>query len=717
MFDKRQEGRCSDNWNQDMKSINFSFFVICFSLQGNAQIDSLEKVLQQKNLNDTNRVNTMIWISWHHFRNSDQEKSIEWGKKAAELSKKAAFLRGESRSITLVGNAFKERGNYDSALYYHQKALKLRLKTGNQKALADTYNSLGDNSLNLGKYKESIDYFIQSQKIYIQLKDTLGEAWSYCNIGVVLSNQNDTEGAVENYSKASALARKLKNGNALAWYNNNLGNAYLNLMEYDKAKECFEESLRALQIKDVNKMTLAFTYNSMGNLYDLQGNPMKAIPLYEKALALRQEINDQNGVAWSLMDIGGVSLKAGKYTDALRYFIGALGIAKTIKQPERIRDSYHQLSETYFHLGNFKNAYEMHVNYARIKDSMLDGESNKAIHDMKEKHKAEKKDQEIKLLNKEKSLSDLENKNNKIEIEHQRSQRYFLIAGCISILLIALYIFSRFRSSQKQKKIIETHKEILEEKNHEITQSIQYAQKIQTALLPSEKELKKIFPRSFVLFMPKDIVSGDFFWWSDKGDKFYYATADCTGHGVPGGFMSMLGMSLLNEIVDELRVTDCGTILNMMRDKIMHSLKQEGEGESKDGMDMALICIDKKILRMEFAAANNPILIFDSDSNEMVETPYDKMPVGVFIENAAGFKTHSHQLKKGDRLFTFTDGYADQFGGEKRKKFKYSSMKKLFNESTALDMAEIKNLLESKHHQWKGDLEQLDDICIIGIKV
>lgn len=287
-----------------------------------------------------------------------------------------------------------------------------------------------------------------------------------------------------------------------------------------------------------------------------------------------------------------------------------------------------------------------------------------------------------------------------------------------NIVFVIILIFLGVRLfKQNNLKYIETineQKQLVEEKNLEITQSIQYAEKIQRALIPSEPQFRSVFKDAFVLFKPKDIVSGDFYWISDRANKVFYATADCTGHGVPGGFMSMLGTALLNEIIDEKQIEDCGEVLNQMRERIIQSLKQSDGSESKDGMDMTLICIDKNSKIMSYAAANNNFYILRAQ--ELIEMNCDKMPVGVYHGNAKPFNTYTFQLQNDDVIYSYTDGYADQFGGPKGKKYTYKKLKEKLTNPVS-DLQNKKLELNNEIEGWKGQLEQIDDICLIGVKL
>jgi serine phosphatase RsbU (regulator of sigma subunit)/hemin uptake protein HemP len=285
---------------------------------------------------------------------------------------------------------------------------------------------------------------------------------------------------------------------------------------------------------------------------------------------------------------------------------------------------------------------------------------------------------------------------------------------------------------QQQKEEMEIQKEALQLKNTEITDSILYARRIQRALLPAEEKVSTNLPDHFVLFRPKDIVSGDFYWAKENKPEnlWYVAAADCTGHGVPGAFLTMLGNSFLNEILSSGAPLTPAQVLNPLREKFIHELGQTGRtGENKDGMDVSLIRLNLKTLELQWSGANNPLWIinpnrshwpekavFFGDDMEGIEIKPDKQPIG-YTDNPLPFTNHSVQLKKGDLIYIFTDGYADQFGGQKGKKFKSRSLKKLLLSIQHLSLNEQKKKLEENFEKWKGDLEQVDDVCIIGVRI
>jgi serine phosphatase RsbU (regulator of sigma subunit) len=276
---------------------------------------------------------------------------------------------------------------------------------------------------------------------------------------------------------------------------------------------------------------------------------------------------------------------------------------------------------------------------------------------------------------------------------------------------------------QEKAKEIETQRdeimgqrdEIISQKD-EITDSINYASRIQKAVLPLQDHFDKAFSDHFILYKPRDIVSGDFYWIAEDEDKLYFTAADCTGHGVPGAFMSMLGVSSLNEIFGNENINlTASKILNLLREKIKFSLHQTGkEGENKDGMDMAMCIYHKKKSMIEYAGAYNPLYLFRN--GELQVHKADRMPIGIYHVEKESFTNHEIKIQKGDVIYIFSDGYVDQFGGPGQTKFKAANFKKLLLEINEKPMKEQQQILDERFAKWKGDLDQIDDVILIGIR-
>lgn len=267
-----------------------------------------------------------------------------------------------------------------------------------------------------------------------------------------------------------------------------------------------------------------------------------------------------------------------------------------------------------------------------------------------------------------------------------------------------------------QKKEIETKNRVLEKQKQEITSSIEYAKRIQHAALPSKPLSKEIVDEHFIFFMPRDIVSGDFYWYHETNKHLVITAADCTGHGVPGAFMSMLGLTFLNEIVVEKGIYDAGQVLNRMRENIVKALGQQEENRTtSDGMDMALCVIEKNTKKMQFAGAFNPLICVRND--EIIELKGDRMPVGIYGRMETEFTTHQLQLQSNDMLYLFSDGYTDQFGGKAGRKFLIKNFRQLLLQMKTLSLKQQRDVLEMTLRKWQGNRAQIDDILVIGFKI
>ena len=294
--------------------------------------------------------------------------------------------------------------------------------------------------------------------------------------------------------------------------------------------------------------------------------------------------------------------------------------------------------------------------------------------------------------------------------------RNSLILGIVFavILLVVLSAFliiirKQFLKTKQQKSLIEI-------KQKDITDSINYAKKIQDALMNSDDVLNSIFSESFVFFQPKDVVSGDFFWSYKSDDAVFFTVADCTGHGVPGAFMSMIGISLLNELVIENKLSDPAQILNNLREQIVKSLHQKGiQGEARDGMDMALCKLNIKTLVLEYSGAYNPLIRVKN--NALLITDADHQPVALQNKIDQTFTKHEIQLEKGEIIYLFSDGFIDQFGGPKNKKYMRGRFKKLLLSIHNKKLSEQRSILENEFNTWKQDYEQIDDVCVMGLKI
>ncbi len=257
--------------------------------------------------------------------------------------------------------------------------------------------------------------------------------------------------------------------------------------------------------------------------------------------------------------------------------------------------------------------------------------------------------------------------------------------------------------------------DIIEEKSKQITSSINYARYIQRAILPEPSDIKGLAKNCFVVYFPKDIISGDFYWFEEINGQLVLVAADCTGHGVPGALMSMLGISLLNEIVNLRNVTDAGKILDILRGKIIRSLHQTNNEKNKDGMDISICILDRKKHKLQYAGAFNSLYLISN--SELKEYKADRIPIGISQNPADKFTTNHIEVKPGDMLYMISDGYPDQFGGPVGKKFRYKALTEMFLEVHTQPLKKQKNIIEKCFLDWKGENEQVDDVLVLGYRI
>ncbi|RME19481.1 MAG: serine/threonine-protein phosphatase, partial [Bacteroidetes bacterium] len=380
----------------------------------------------------------------------------------------------------------------------------------------------------------------------------------------------------------------------------------------------------------------------------------------------------------------------------------------------QIKEASQTLYETYKHLKQYKDALEMFELYVQTKDTLNSKENRKALQTMELKYQYEK-EQAIKEQEHQKQLA-IQQK----EKERQKVISYAVTTGLILVLAFSIVIFNRLQITNKQKKIIEKQKQVVEEqkklveeKNKEITDSIVYAKRIQDAILPSDAKWQTLLPNSFVLYLPKDIIAGDFYWLEETEDYIFVAAADCTGHGVPGAMVSVVCSNALTKTVLEEKIYSTDKILHRTREIVVEKLSAS-EKQIQDGMDVALIRISKKDRRtIQFSGANRPLFVLSQSGIQEIQG--DKQPVGLY-DNETPFTCTELFIQKGDELILFTDGFGDQFGGEKGKKLGSKRFRELVAGIAHLSCDEQKEYLKEFFTQWKRGEDQTDDITVIGIR-
>lgn len=614
------------------------------------------------------------------------------------------------------GNLYFNKGYYKQAKVNLLEAEKYFINNNNLPGIAKTYNKLGTTHISQAEFPEALDYFIKSLNIKDSIGDDKGFADSYANIGNVLFEMNDVDQALEYYQKSIEIDKRDSNELGMAKTIMNIGLVYKWNFEYDDAIKNFEESL-VVFFKYNDSHQIANCYSNMALVYSENNNGDKALTYFNKALAIYEKAGAEKGMASMLSNIGYYYSLQGDYEKAVNNLKRAIRIAQSINSIQDVEITSQALSDAYQRLGNYKEAYNYYVLFKNTYDKLNDDKNTRAFTQMEMNFEFEQEKKDIEFKQQQ---IDAEHR---AEIKRQRLILLFIILGALALLVFAVYMYRNYQQKKKDNELLKTQKEAIEKQrdkidkqNTDITDSIKYAKRIQTALLPPDEMLDKLLINYFVLYKPRDIVSGDYYWAYQKDNKSIIVAADCTGHGVPGAFMSMLGMSFLNEIIQQEKDISSNTILNKLREYVIRSMRQTGKvGEAQDGMDLSMVIIDRDNKTLQFSGAYNSLLLIRD--LELIQYKADKMPIGISIKSAQPFTNQIIDYKENDTIYLLSDGYVDQFGGPKNQKYKSRPFKELLLTIQDKTMIEQKEILDSTIEEWKGDYEQIDDILVIGIRL
>ena len=478
-----------------------------------------------------------------------------------------------------------------------------------------------------------------------------------------------------------------------------------------------------LRIKINDEPGLGISYGNFGLIFSEKGEYDSAFHYINLALEKFTKFNYGGGIAMCYASLGSIWQKKGNQVKALEAFKKAEEYATAGNFLPDLVTISKALSEIHEALGQYRESTKYLNQYILFKDSLFNSQQSKEVQKMQIEFEYSQKQLQDSLASAEREkLAALETeKQRQLNAEQRSKFRFYIIGGIVVFILCALVVIVLSRINKKQKEynaIIAEQKAVVEEKNKEITDSITYAKRIQEAILPPRLLVENYFPDSFILYKPKDIVAGDFYWLGQYKEIRFIAAADCTGHGVPGAMVSVVCSNALNRAVKEFNITETGQILDKVRELVIETF-EKSERDVKDGMDIALIGLQNSengVVTVYFSGANNPLWILKKDAAEITEVKGDVQPVGKHILSHP-FKSHTIKVAKGDTLYCFTDGYPDQFGGEKGKKFKAANLRKLILSIRDKSMPEQQNILDQTFMAWKGKLEQLDDVCVIGVRI
>ena len=681
-----------------------------FYCRAQPKFDSLQSLVKTSSI-DTIKVNALLNLSREYSYVSEYSKAFEYGHKALSLARKINFKRGIGTALHLIGNAYNYQGEVNNALEYYLQSIKIKEQIGDKVGLASSFGNIGVLYNDQGNYPKALEYYLKSLKLDKVTGNKKGTAMALSNIGLMYFNMKNNSKALEYHHQSMAIAKEIGNEMGIAGTLNNIGVIYNSQHESEKALNSFKQSL-VIEERIGHKSGIANALDCIGVVYNDKGEFSTALEYHLRALDINREIGNKVGMSVSLQNIGEIYLLMGNYRKALEKVGEGLQIAREANARQWISSSYRLLSDIHLKTGQPEKALDYYKQYALIKDSILNDEGNQHIARMNAQYDSEKKDNEIKLLNKEKEKQEAVSA---AEGKKQRILTGSVSAGLVLLLLFSLFVLRSNRNKQKANIEITEQTAIIEERNREVHDSITYAKRIQNAILPPAKFIKECLPDSFVLFRPKDIVSGDIYWVDTLKNLVVFAAVDCTGHGVPGAMVSVVGHNSLDRCLKEFSLSQPSLILDRLS-QLVEETFETGENEIKDGMDISLCTINKETLQLQYAGANNPLWIIKKNSAVITEIKADKQPIGKF-DARKPFSNHEIQLEKGDSVYLFTDGYADQFGGPKGKKFKYKQLQDLLIASQRGTMEEQMKVLNSTFEAWKMDLEQIDDVCIIGVRV
>jgi serine phosphatase RsbU (regulator of sigma subunit) len=646
------------------------FFIIVFSVLAragdNQKADSLLRFISRQ-APDTTLVNALNALS--HAVIDYPDSSYAYASSALELSKKLNFLPGQARASANIGEVYNAKGNYDHALRSLYDAYHIYEKLGNKKAMNIVMNSIGNTHIGNNDRERALTAFRTCYTIGMELKDTKAIGLAAFGIGNIFGDLGQNDSAMK----------------------------YLNV---------------ALPVFKNQKYTYAeaMTYTLLGQIKDNEKRYDEALASLDKGMQLFKEIDQVYGIGVAYQAIGKTWYDKGDKQKALENYLEAYNVHLKRNAYDNLKEACENISRVYKDLGDYNNALLFHERFMVYKDSVFNEKSHRQLLEVETKYQTENKEKEIRLKN----LA-LEKSNS--EVRSRTIILYVFAVVTLVLLVMGFFIYRQYKEKKIANVKIMRQKDIIEQRNKNITDSIRYAQYIQAAILPDDDMIYQLMGESFVLYRPKDIVSGDFYWIASSGSYLYVAAVDCTGHGVPGAFMSMVGHNALINAIKQLQTPGTAEMLAYLQKEVTELFRNNYQSSNvRDGMDISLLRIDKKNLKMQFSGANRPVCYIRN--KVLSELKGDKISVSAHNENRhVTFTHHEISLEKGDAVYLFSDGYADQFGGPKGKKFKYRQFQEVLMNNHQLPMNTQKTVLQKTIDDWRGSLEQIDDILVIGFRI
>lgn len=659
---------------------------------------------------------------------------------ALQLNDTVALITATSN----IGTYYFLLAVYDSAEFNYLIAYNLSLACKYQNGVALSMLNRGILKSISGQMVEALEFLYKALQLYETLGNKAGMSNAYNNIGIIYDNSNQYAKALEFYQKAYITRQQSGDKRRISQILNNIAIIYSKQKNYEMALQYY---FKAIEISRsyTDKKTLSTSLLNVGFVYIEKNDWKNAQHYFNEALQIKREINDNRGIANIMLGIGDTYQIQKKYEQALYYYSECLKIRKKINDQYTIMGDYKVIAETYALLNNYKEAITYLKKYQEVNQKTFNLSSAKKIAEIYSKYEAEKKEKEILLLQKDKEIHDLK------LLKNRQIVNIAAIVFCLlSIMLVSLYVLKIknekifYYLKEKNDEIQLQKAEIIQQRNglehlysdlknkHEcaqqqhdiiqiktkyITDSIRYARLIQEAILPNESVLQHAFADAFILFKPKDIVSGDYYWIEQKNEKIYFALIDSCGHGVAGALISIIGHDILNEAIFEFKHQHPADIFSFFNNRLRTILKENYEEIIVNaGMDVGIFVYDTQTNILEYSGSHNPVYIIRN--GELLTYKSNFYPVGVSMENENNiqqFANNSLLLMKNDKVYIYSDGYIDQFGGRERKKFMSKQFRELLLEIHDLSSNNQKHHLWERFKKWQGLEEQVDDVIVFGI--
>ena len=657
--------------------------------------------------------------------NNMHQKARYYWDLGLEKTAKEKNTEWQSKFYLKIAEFLQQEDHLKLSLLYFDSALAVT-KASDEKLRCNILMLKGRAHYDGGDYKTAMDNYIKSQRLFEKNKWQTAEYGHLLHfIGSVFKRQNFRDKALNYYEKELALAREIKSKSLEAEALYLAAAMYGELGNLDKELDYELKSLKLFREEGKDNSVALILVNISSN-YAARGDLKSAVSNCEEALKIYTRVGETDKESFVYRCLGDYHSRMGQHQKAINYLKKSMNIAKQVETKQLLyrTEITESMAFAYSNMGDYRSAFNTLLQHRKLNDSLNNQSNAEYLSNLEKQYQTEKKEKEIALLNADKNLQKVELDKSNAIVKQQKTLRNALIFGFVLILIIAGISIIAFINKRKTSKLlskqvgeINYQNAVIKERNKDITDSIQYAKRLQEAVFPEANKLNEYFIESFVLFRPKDIVSGDFYWFEEIDNKTIIVVGDCTGHGVPGAFMSILGHNLLNQIILEDKVTSPGKILNLLDKRVSNSLnKRESKEEYNDGMDIVICVVDKLNNKIEYAGANRPLVIRRGE--ELIELKPNKHAIGGIQDSTCKFFSQQEiSIQTNDVLYMFSDGYYDQFGGPRGKKFKYKQLTSVILSMASTSLEEQKNLLSDTLETWRGNLEQVDDVCVIGVKI